>query len=317
MIRRRKKRMLTKNKTRYILAGLIGVLFTMSVGFSLLSQRLAVNGVADISTVFDIQITGITESSMSNAETVEKSANKTTGTIKVNLNEENATAIYNVTVKNNGNVDAIITNILGIDEANKLEPIDIVVSTNNLEQYTTLLQGKTITFQIVVKWDTSIATSSSAVSKTIEFKVECQQKTSANTPTLVEKSIAVSCSGKTYNMSWSACMASGIQSPGGSDPIYVNGNFEVGKKYRFEMVLSSGLEFYTGMSGPLYGTTTKTEYAGSWSEKNKTYSFTFSPQTSETQIMVGSGGTYMMKVGDTTDLQSIRIYVYEVSYKVG
>lgn len=314
-MKRRRSRMLTKKKTRYILVGLIGVLFTMSIGFSLLSQRLAVNGVADISTIFDIQITGITESSMTNAETIEKVANRTTGTIKVNLNKENATAIYNVTVKNNGNVDAIITNISGIDAANKVEPIDIVVSTKNLEPYTSILQGKTITFQIVVKWDASITTSSDAVSKTIQFKVECQQKTAENTPTLVEKSIPVNCSGKNSDMSWVACSANGIQNPGSSEQIYVMADLKANQLYRFEMVLSSGLEFYTSLSGPLGGFNTNEDYTGSWVTDNHTYSYTFTPKQAETKIYVGSGGTYIMRVGDTTALQSISIRIYEVSYK--
>ncbi len=171
-------------RERYILVGLLACMFLCSVGYAILSQQIKINGISSISTNFDIYIESITENSLTNAETVGEPSitNKTSGRIEVNLNEKGAKAIYDVTVRNVGNVDALITAIEGIEEANQQEPIDITVSTSGLQLYSSLLQGETMTFQIVVMWDGSITTTSSAENKTIDFTVEYQQKT-ADSPT--------------------------------------------------------------------------------------------------------------------------------------
>lgn len=171
-------------RERYILVGLLACMFLCSVGYAILSQQIKINGISSISTNFDIYIESITENSLTNAETVGEPSitNKTSGRIEVNLNEKGAKAIYDVTVRNAGNVDALITAIEGIEEANQQEPIDITVSTSGLQLYSPLLQGETMTFQIVVMWDSSITTTSSAENKTIDFTVEYQQKT-ADSPT--------------------------------------------------------------------------------------------------------------------------------------
>ena len=171
-------------RERYILVGLLACMFLCSVGYAILSQQIKINGISSISTNFDIYIESITENSLTNAETVGEPSitNKTSGRIEVNLNEKDAVAIYDVTVRNAGNVDALITAIEGIEEANQQEPIDITVSTSGLQLYSPLLQGETMTFQIVVMWDSSITTTSSAENKTIDFTVEYQQKT-ADSPT--------------------------------------------------------------------------------------------------------------------------------------
>ena len=115
-------------RERYILLGLLACMFLCTVGYAILSQQVNISGVSNISTNFDIYIESITESNLYDAAAVGEPSiiNKTSGKIEVDLNKKGAKAIYNVTVKNAGNVDALITSIEGIAEANAQEPIDIM-----------------------------------------------------------------------------------------------------------------------------------------------------------------------------------------------
>jgi len=186
---------ISKRRHLHIVVVFVCCLFLFAVGYSILSQRLEISGTAKITTNWDVYISSIAQTTMSNAETVgtPKVTNKTNGSIEVNLNKKGGYATYKVTVKNAGNVDAIVTNISGIDEANRQEPVDIKVSTS-VTKNTTLLAGGTMYFTITIKWDSSVTTTSTAMNKTINFAVEYQQKTEANTPEVFPKDLATTLS---------------------------------------------------------------------------------------------------------------------------
>lgn len=320
-------------RERYVLIGLLACMFLCSVGYAILSQQLKINGVSTITTNFDIYIESITESSVSNAETVGNPSviNKTSGKIEVNLNAKGSKAIYDVTVRNAGNVDALITAIEGIEEANQSEPIDVRVSTSGLQTYAPLLQGKTITFQIIVEWDGSITTSSNATNKTIAFTVEYQQKmTDSPTPEptaepypkdlrirLVSKGELLVPTGQTLVTT----------NPSGSTSSMIIGNldsgvFEVGHSYQVKVETHVGL-FYSLMGGPLAiqikpgeGFDSFETVSGSWVVDGNisTFDFTISAGSSLANniggFTLGEGGSYFS--WNTTSSETLTIATISV-----
>lgn len=327
------KRKYAFRKEKYVLVGLLGCMFLCSVGYAILSQRLKISGVSSITTNFDVYIESIKEKSVSNAETVGTPSvmNKTSGKIEVNLNDKGSKAIYDVTVRNAGNVDALITAIEGIEEANEREPIDIRVSTSGIQMNAPLLQGNTITFQIIVEWDSSIQTSSTAINKTITFTVEYQQKMSDSPtpeptaePYPKELRIRLVSKGQTLVPSGQTLVTT---SQSGSTSAMIIGNldsgvFEVGHSYQVKVETHIGL-FYSFMGGPLAIQMTAGEsysnfetVPGSWTVNGNISTFDFTISAGSTLanniggFTLGEGGSYFS--WDTTSSGTMTIATISV-----
>ncbi|MCI8445251.1 MAG: hypothetical protein HFG15_02315 [Bacilli bacterium] len=173
MIKKRKKTV-----RRIALIVCVGVICSIGIGYGILSQRMDIHGTANISTKFNVVITSITENNMKDAETVGPPVivDGITGRIETTLLSTRAKAIYDVTVKNNGNVVVLLSDILGIAETNALEPLDIVAEVSNLSKGAVLQPHEERTFQIVIKEDTSKHPTKLSRTKLLEFSLEFQQK---------------------------------------------------------------------------------------------------------------------------------------------
>ena len=104
----------SERKSKGIIIGVLcAVIVFMSIGFAALSSQLTINGNATISDTWNVQITNIEkkEASTGATATSDPTYTATTANFNVSLKEPGDYAIYTVTVKNTGSLDAVLTRI--------------------------------------------------------------------------------------------------------------------------------------------------------------------------------------------------------------
>ena len=108
-----------QDKRNYIIIGLCAILVIMGVGYAAFSQLLTINGTANITNSWNIEITnirGVNLSSVQNNGAYDKEeptvgSDKVSATFHTGLISPGDTRIYEVEVTNKGSVDADITSV--------------------------------------------------------------------------------------------------------------------------------------------------------------------------------------------------------------
>lgn len=154
---------------------LLVVIVGMAVGYAALSQALVINGTANITAEWKILFTNIEEEKLIGAESKTlPSYTDTTATFDVNLLYPGASAKYKVTVANQGNINAKVTSVVGIDTANEAKPLDIVYSID-AEENDELKAGTTKIYYVTVSWNASADTIPETKTKTATITLNYEQ----------------------------------------------------------------------------------------------------------------------------------------------
>ena len=141
-------------KKRVLLIVVFTAVLFMTAGYAAMAQLITVNGTAGTNNVeWDISFTEIQELSKNNA-TSERipTVSGTIATFEVNLQNPGATMVYQITVKNNGTINAILDSITGLEAANSAEPIDLQYAITDISENDTLNAGESQTFKVTVTW---------------------------------------------------------------------------------------------------------------------------------------------------------------------
>ena len=110
-----------KEKKNILIGGLLVAIIAMAVGYAALAQQLTINGTAQVSSTWDVKFTNITEGTASNSTGAASTAtNKTpavisggtTATFDVAFQTPGDTMEYDITVTNNGSLDAKLANVV-------------------------------------------------------------------------------------------------------------------------------------------------------------------------------------------------------------
>ena len=111
---------LNKTQRNYIIAGLCMILVIMGVGYAAFSSQLKISGTSNITSNWSVKITNIQSEVVSGAPTdaQKPSYTDTTATFRTRLTSPGDTMQYDVTVSNEGSIDA------------KLDKITVPESTN-------------------------------------------------------------------------------------------------------------------------------------------------------------------------------------------
>lgn len=131
-----------EKKKNILIGALLVAIVLMSVGYAALAQLLTIEGTAHISADWAVEITNIEETAAVGATTNKAEATSTSATFDVNLDYPGAYAEYDVTISNNGNIDAILDSITGLETINAAEPTQIVYSITGVEAGTTEIAAK-------------------------------------------------------------------------------------------------------------------------------------------------------------------------------
>ena len=122
---------LNRTNRNYIIIGLCAILVIMGVGYAAFATQLKINGTANIDSNWNVRITNIQSSvlsgSASDAQT--PSYTDTTATFKTNLVSPGDSMKYDITVSNEGSIDAVLESI----EVNTGENDAITFETSGIE----------------------------------------------------------------------------------------------------------------------------------------------------------------------------------------
>ncbi len=167
-----------KIKLEHFLIGtiIVSVFLMLGIGYALLSQILQINGTANITSKWKILFTSAEEKEMVNATTqLKEITNETTLTLNVELTQPGATATYDVVVANQGDLDAVLSKIEGVEETNNSVPLPIKVHLENIAEGDPLLKGEEKTFQVIVEWDASQDFNETNMKKEISITLTYEQ----------------------------------------------------------------------------------------------------------------------------------------------
>ncbi len=143
-------------KKNFIIGTLLAAIVLMSVGYAALAQVLTINGTANIDANWDVEITGITEGTVTGATTKTITSNATSATFSVDLAYPGATATYEVDIENKGTINAILESITGVDSANSALPTEIQYSVTGVSEGDTLDSKATAKAIVTVTWVKSV-----------------------------------------------------------------------------------------------------------------------------------------------------------------
>ena len=161
----------------------VAVFLMIGIGYALLSTQLDITGTAQITSDWKILFTSAEEKEMNNATTNKKEiTGLTTLTLDVQLQQPGASATYDVVVENQGDLDAMLTAINGVDEANSQLPLPIKVGLSNIRVGDALLSGEEKTFQVRVYWDASVDFNETEMQKEIEITLTYEQREESEIP---------------------------------------------------------------------------------------------------------------------------------------
>jgi hypothetical protein len=164
-----RKRLLAISVALFMICG-------MALGYATLSSSIKINGTGTISTNWDILFTNIEEKSSKRAVNNDsRITDKLTATFDVDLDSPGSYIEYNVTLKNNGNTDAVIAKVTGIVEANNAAPTGIQFKVSGIRIGDDLFAGSETTFVVRAEIPGGEVTLPSG-SKTLDLKVEVRQK---------------------------------------------------------------------------------------------------------------------------------------------
>ena len=167
-----------KIKSEHFLIGtiVVSVFLMLGIGYALLSQTLQITGTANITSKWKILFTSAEEKEMVNATTqLKEITDDTTLTLNVELTQPGAKATYDVVVANQGDLDAVLSKIEGVEETNSSDPLPIKVHLENIAEGDPLLKGEEKTFQVIVEWDASQDFNETNMKKEISITLTYEQ----------------------------------------------------------------------------------------------------------------------------------------------
>ena len=174
----------TERRKKFMITSLcIAAFLTLGIGYAILTTGLNISGTAQITSNWKILFTSVEEKEMTNAITNTKEiSGLTTLTLDVQLQQPGASATYDVVVENQGDLDAMLTAINGVDEANSQSPLPIKVGLSNIRVGDALLSGEEKTFQVTVYWDASVDFNETEMQKEIEITLTYEQREESEIP---------------------------------------------------------------------------------------------------------------------------------------
>ena len=141
-----------RKKRNIIIGSLCCLLIIMGIGYAVLSQTLNISGTANMRGTWDIKITDISEASRTGRAdpgTPTISSSGVSASFEANLWMPGDSITYNITVNNNGNIDAALKELVPSVENGAQQ----VKFSNNAVQGKVLRQSESYTFQVSVVFD--------------------------------------------------------------------------------------------------------------------------------------------------------------------
>lgn len=169
-----------KNIVLIVLALLI---VGIAVAYAAFSQKLTINGTANIDSAWNVKITDITLDSSSVGATEESTASytDTSATFNVKLGKPGDKAVYKVTVANAGTVDAKLNSVTDLTSINNADPTALTytidaVANDELAKRTNESTPTTKVYTVTVEWAAASTAVPETKTKTATIELNYVQK---------------------------------------------------------------------------------------------------------------------------------------------
>ena len=135
----------------YIIFGLCGILLVMAAGYAAFRSQLTINGTSNITSDWKVLITDIQSSVLAGDATDAEAPThtETTATFKTNLVSPGDSMQYDITVENQGDIDAVLKTLSKTDSSNDA----IIFQMTGIEQGDTLKSHESTTFNVIVTYN--------------------------------------------------------------------------------------------------------------------------------------------------------------------
>ena len=164
----------------YIILGLCSILLVMAAGYAAFRTQLTINGTSNITSEFKVLITDIqSRNVVGRAENVEvPSHTETTATFKTNLYLPGDSITYDVTVENQGSIDAVLKTIQKSDSNNNA----IIFETSGIQEGEVLKASESTKFSVTVSYNASTTSQPSNITSDLEVTLDYEQATGEEGP---------------------------------------------------------------------------------------------------------------------------------------
>ena len=174
-----RQRFNTKQRN-YIILGLCSILLVMAAGYAAFRTQLTINGTSNITSEFKVLITDIqSRNVVGRAENAEEpSHTETTATFKTNLYLPGDSITYDVTVENQGSIDAVLKTIKKSDSNNNA----IIFETSGIQEGEVLKASESTKFSVTVSYNASTTSQPSNITSDLEVTLDYEQATGEEGP---------------------------------------------------------------------------------------------------------------------------------------
>ena len=158
--------MRAKNKIVIIMCCLI---FVMVIGYAAFSTNLNINGTANIASTWKVEFTSIEEVSKSSGVTVKTAptASGTMATFDVAFTSPGDSIEYDITIKNNGTLDAVIDSIKTTNTGSDAIKFEV----SGVTEGDTLAKQATTKVKVKISYDSSVTTQPTSLSRTLTLNI--------------------------------------------------------------------------------------------------------------------------------------------------
>lgn len=162
-----------RNYRNTVIAVMLACILTMAIGYAALQQKLEVKGTSKVDSVWDVRILGISEGTpkggASNVFVPEFTVS--TADFSTNLVSPGDSMTYDITIKNNGTLDAEVKGI----QLNYTANPAIEVTHTGIVTGDTLLHGAEDHLFVTVKYSDSVTTQPESVNANFNVVIDYKQ----------------------------------------------------------------------------------------------------------------------------------------------
>ena len=160
-------------KNNIIVITLIVIICIMAISYAAFSTKLNINGSANITSDWDIKSTGVTTKNILGDATkaFEPVVSETSVTFKTNLFSPGDSMTYEVTIANEGTIDAKVDSIEMTESKNPA----IIFSTNGINEDDVLEAGAKQTYEVTVAYNSNVTSQPEELSGTLTVKLNYVQ----------------------------------------------------------------------------------------------------------------------------------------------
>ena len=167
-------RRFNRKHRNYMIVGLCAILLIMTVGYAAFASNLKISGTSNINSNFLVKITNIEVSNKVGGaadKTGVTTHTDTTATFGTTLQSPGDSITYDITIENQGNIDAILKTITKTDTNNSA----ILFTTSGVNEGDELDHGATAIMKVTVTYNPSVTSQPDNLESTLKVELDYEQ----------------------------------------------------------------------------------------------------------------------------------------------